>query len=297
MASISNVNRESAADSDSPAPRPAAPAAAASFRQNDGRARGHVYIRGMREKRSDLVNSVDNLLVVNATSKSKVHKWRQLSPFYLGPYDIPVIFPPPGPAAATAAAAVTSEQTTTTSDTKQLPPVPEPESDDKSSTFILKCNFMENAWQFSKCYKTHCDAEHNPGPKWLEWVKKGFASDKPHRFPAGRGAKPEYSYFNGKKYLYIESRHSVYAPLYAEAVQKTAAFAELKSRVNAGQSIVLLDYDGYNHEKYGIALEDTMYFERRIWGHAFVLAMLLMDCDLPWEKPFDPSKIMHRHDN
>lgn len=44
------------------------------------------------------------------------------------------------------------------------------------------------------------------------------------RFPRGRGAKPLYSYWNGKKMSYIEARHQIYAPLYSNAVEKTIAY-------------------------------------------------------------------------
>lgn len=57
---------------------------------------------------------------------------------------------------------------------------------------------VENAWQFSKVYKDDVDPVTGaPDYPWYEWAKAGWADKKAHRYPAGKGAKPEYSYWDG----------------------------------------------------------------------------------------------------
>ena len=71
---------------------------------------------------------------------------------------------------------------------------------------------MENAWQYLKVYP---DQQSNKDD-WLNWAKKGWASDKAHRYPFGRARKPIYSLWHGKHLKYIEARFEIYAPIYAK---------------------------------------------------------------------------------
>lgn len=105
---------------------------------------------------------------------------------------------------------------------------------------------VENAWQYSKVpplegqcwscdgltltrrthvsvvqvYKQHTDpVTGEPTAEYWAWAKEGWANPKPVRFPMGRGAKPEYSYWEGKKYGYVAARKKIYCPLYASLVR------------------------------------------------------------------------------
>ena len=51
----------------------------------------------------------------------------------------------------------------------------------------------------------------------------------------GRGAKPEYSLWDGDHLLYIEARLRIYAPLYAQAVEQTQAWVQLQRAYQKAQ--------------------------------------------------------------
>lgn len=135
---------------------------------------------------------------------------------------------------------------------------------------------MENAWQFSKVYAMHTKAGE-PTQKYWDWAREGWANPKPVRYPIRRGAKPEYSLWQGEKLGYIEARKKIYAPLYAEAVQMTEGWKKLKEIYEKEDAITLRDYDGYHYTSLGMSLTEVLNNPRKKMGHAFVLAMLLME--------------------
>jgi hypothetical protein len=134
---------------------------------------------------------------------------------------------------------------------------------------------MENAWQYAKVYAEHVDAEQNPTEDYFTWAQWGWNKKKADRYPMGKGKKPLFSYWDGEKYSYIEARKKIYAPLYAKAVEKTAAFATLRELYDSGEEIWLWDFDGYNHRTYNLSYEEVLNNEKKKMGHAFVLAMML----------------------
>lgn len=137
---------------------------------------------------------------------------------------------------------------------------------------------LENAWQFSKVYKQHIGPDGNPNDNYFKWAEKGWADTFAHRYPMGRGAIPEYSWWGGgfgHKLDYIQARHTIYLPLYAQAVKKTDAFQKLKELYDAGEDLYLRDFDGYNHRKLGMTYDDVIDDPTRKMGHAFVLGWLL----------------------
>lgn len=92
---------------------------------------------------------------------------------------------------------------------------------------------------------------------------------------------------------YIQARFEIYAPLYAECVEKYAKteYDLLKSYVDEGKDVALFDIDGYNYIYNKVSSKDVIYNSRRKMGHAFVLAMMLSDCRV-WENhTFDATKI------
>ena len=135
---------------------------------------------------------------------------------------------------------------------------------------------MENAWQFSKVYP---EAGHwrngRPSFVWFMWAKRGWADQRAHRYPMGKGAIPAGSWWDGELLEYIEARKAIYAPLYAELVQRTPTFKRLVKEMKTRERIVLLDYDAYDHRAGGMTLTDVLNNPRQKMGHAFVLAMLL----------------------
>ena len=134
----------------------------------------------------------------------------------------------------------------------------------------------ENSWQFSKVYPIHAK-NGEPKPEYWDWAKKGWANPNAVRFPMGKGKRPLYSLWDGEKLGYIDARKKIYGPLYAEAVQKTAGWDKLKKMYEEGKSIVLRDYDGYDHAQHGLSLVQVLNNPKKIMGHAFILKMLLIN--------------------
>lgn len=136
---------------------------------------------------------------------------------------------------------------------------------------------MENAWQFSKVYAEHITKSDAISEKYWHWALHGWADKRAHRYPAGKGRKPEFSLWAGRRLDYVPARKAIYAPLYAEAVQKTEAWKRLVSLYETESELTLLDYDAHDHRKIGRSLTDVLNSPDRKMGHAFVLAMLLIN--------------------
>src|SRR5581483_8011910 len=134
---------------------------------------------------------------------------------------------------------------------------------------------FENAWQFAKAYRCHIDPSGEPSPEYWKWAARGWADRVAHRYPMGKGSKPEYSYWCGEKLGYIDARLRIYFPLYRDAVAKTQAFSRLLSIYKNERVIALFDFDGYSHESMGMTLADVLLNDRRPMGHAFVLKAML----------------------
>lgn len=97
-----------------------------------------------------------------------------------------------------------------------------------------------------------------------------------HRYPMGKGAKPLCSLWEGRRLGYIEARKKIYAPLYARAVVKTRAYAELRELLRTtSQDIYLRDWDGYDHLVKNLTISEVANNPRKKMGHAFVLWALI----------------------
>ena len=60
----------------------------------------------------------------------------------------------------------------------------------------------------------------------------------------GRGAKPEYSYWDGKKYAYVPARKKIYCQIYSKAVEKTLSYKKLLNICETNKKVYLVDFDG-----------------------------------------------------
>ncbi len=134
---------------------------------------------------------------------------------------------------------------------------------------------FENLWQYSKVYAKHVAKDGFPDTDWFMWRAKGWADMKAHRYPMGRGAKPEYAWWNQKKLGYIDARKQIYTKVYAAHVIQTGSYKLLRTLYSIRGDVVLRDYDAYDHIKLGMSLVDVINNPDRIMGHGFVLAMLL----------------------
>lgn len=135
---------------------------------------------------------------------------------------------------------------------------------------------MENCWQYAKVYAVHADAAGNPTDAYWDWAMAGWNNPRAVRYPMGRGARPLYSLWDDAHLGYIEARKQIYAPLYIKAVKQTAGFAHLTELAKT-TDLWLRDFDGYDHVAKGMSLTDVVNCSTRKMGHAFVLAMLLVD--------------------
>ncbi len=134
---------------------------------------------------------------------------------------------------------------------------------------------MENAWQFSKVYSEFVGPDGNPTPEYFAWAQQGWADSYAHRYPMGKGRKPEYSWWDSEKLDYLSARKRIYFPLYARAVAVTDVFRELLGLYRRTGSATLWDFDGYDYAAQGKSLRDVINDPTRPMGHAFVLAHLL----------------------
>ena len=145
---------------------------------------------------------------------------------------------------------------------------------------------MENAWQYSKVYDHHIDTNGDPTMEYFEWAYKGWNSVYAHRYPMGKGKKPQYSFWNNHKLTYVEARKRIYVPLYANAVIKTDAYKRLQDIVASGKHLYLLDFDAYKHRDKNMTMTDVLNCPDKKMGHAFVLYMMLtndiamLECNL-----------------
>lgn len=135
---------------------------------------------------------------------------------------------------------------------------------------------MENAWQYSKVYAKHIDASGDPSEKYWEWAKAGWSKRLADRYPMGRGAIPEYSFWDGQKLQYVEARKKIYIPLYSDAVRATVAFETLKKTYEESDILVLQDFDAHNIDVLTFDLESLINNKNFKVGHAYVLSLMLV---------------------
>jgi hypothetical protein len=150
------------------------------------------------------------------------------------------------------------------------------------SPFVLpappaKC--FENLWQYSKVYNSQIDSKGEPVPSWYGWRERGFTSVQAHRYPMGKGMIPEYSYWDGQHLGYIQARKQIYIPEYSKNVSKTESYHKLdylyQECLGLNRHLILLDYDAYDHQGFGMTLKDVVHNPNRKMGHAFVLLIML----------------------
>lgn len=134
---------------------------------------------------------------------------------------------------------------------------------------------MENAWQYSKVYREHVGPDGMPTNDWFVWAQMGWNQDFAKRYPMGKGTRPAYSYWDGKRYSYVDARIKIYFPLYRNAVKETQAWRMLKA-VHERTNLNLWDYDGYNEELESMTLADALQDGSRPMGHAFILKAMLL---------------------
>lgn len=149
---------------------------------------------------------------------------------------------------------------------------------------------VENAWQFAKVYRHHVGSRGFPTKEYFDWARDGWRHYKAVRYPMGKGAAPEYSWWEGERMGYVEARRRIYVPLYTRAVMKTSAFATLVDLYRERGELVLWDFDGYDHHELGMTLKEVLACPDRKMGHAFVLAMILEEMEARRLKETAPGR-------
>jgi len=134
---------------------------------------------------------------------------------------------------------------------------------------------MENCWQFSKVYAGHEGFDDKPNEAWWTWAKEGWADSYAHRYPAGKGAIPLYSWWDGEKLTYVEARRKIYIPMYSRAVRKTAAWKTLQELYEEMGELALWCFDGYNHRAFNRSWDEVIDDPNKKMGHSLVLAMMI----------------------
>ena len=139
---------------------------------------------------------------------------------------------------------------------------------------------VENLWQYSKVYACHVDDNGEPNQEWYKWAKYGWNIKGGVRYPMGRNAIPLYSYWNKKKYDYLEAKEKLYVKMYYRSVKVTDAYKRLeelyKECLKQGIPLVMRDFDSYNHINLKMTPYDVLKNEKKKFGHGFVLLFMLL---------------------
>ena len=200
-----------------------------------------------------------------------------------------------------------------------------------------KGEIMENHWQKCKVYatipaskqtysrydktviwdhpaETHAIFKREPEATWqvlpayFAWREKLEKAPKAVRYPVGFNhrhrclfslAERSDGVIDPTPLDYIAGRKVIYAPLYERLARKCPLFAKLQVRLNAGESLCVIEVDGphqealdYYVEKYGVSrdfiengtmlatpqnLSIMLNDEKFSYGHGYVLAGALLD--------------------
>jgi len=140
---------------------------------------------------------------------------------------------------------------------------------------------VENMWQFCKVYACHADSNGEPTDEYFIWAKRGWKSKVGIRYPMNKGAIPLYSYWNGKKYDYLDAKEKLYVKMYFRGVKDTEAYKKLeelyKECLKTKTTLVLRDFDAYNHVNLKLSPYEVLKHPTKKFGHGFVLMFMLME--------------------
>lgn len=134
---------------------------------------------------------------------------------------------------------------------------------------------FENYWQHLKVYRFmgHVLEDGSPSVEWYDWVAKGAELARASRYPAGRGARPEYSFWRNRRLSYVTARKLVYVPGYMRLAATTDEYTRLANEYRRGASLVLRDFDCYPRQS--LTWQQIWDDPYRKAGHGFALAMML----------------------
>jgi hypothetical protein len=184
-------------------------------------------------------------------------KWKNLSPMILGPFWF----------------REKKHHSSLSPDPGFLP------DEDSAYQKIFITNF-ENLWQFSKIYNIDLDRNNVIQSSFFERRGK-MTAEKPYRrvIPKSKGY-PIASYFNGKILSYLEARIYYYCSIYASLAILRPEYQELVSKIQNGEKIHIIGYDGRYVDLVDIKTEILR--TDIPFGHELVLTCLLNGIE-PWK--------------
>lgn len=145
---------------------------------------------------------------------------------------------------------------------------------------------LENAWQYSKVYKHlgHLNSKGRLTHAFWEWMHTGENHTKADRYPAGKGAVPEFSIFNiNTRLSYVTARALMYIPWYASLIEEQKDFQDLVDMYESGKRILIRDYDCYRIDCVDDWFDAVRKNPHKKMGHGFVLAeSILRNRDRGW---------------
>ena len=126
----------------------------------------------------------------------------------------------------------------------------------------VKAEIFEIFWQCGKVYPCH-DQGGKPNAAYFEWRNKFYAESTCTKGLMRHACKSlgyehtdtlYFAYFDKEKqeYIplkYVEARKRVYFPEYAKLIYNTESFQYLKSLVDSGKKIALVDFDACNYNE------------------------------------------------
>ena len=142
---------------------------------------------------------------------------------------------------------------------------------------------VENAWQYSKIYEKHWDAEENkPRPEYWTWRNEGFNNWRGERYPFGKdnqkyvvgtwiGKENE----PGKLIDYIKAKETLYIPTYQQALRNSRFYGTfikfIADAYHTDTNLVFRDFDVFNHYEKNMTLEQILHSPDHKYGHGFIL--------------------------
>ncbi len=124
----------------------------------------------------------------------------------------------------------------------------------------VKCNIFEILWQCGKVYPCH-DDNGKPNEAFFKWRNEFYAKEKCSKDLMRHACKDlgyehkdcrYFAYYNNdtkewEALDYITAGKKVYIPEYAKLVYNTDAIKWLKSLVDGGKKVALVDFDAFNY--------------------------------------------------
>ena len=140
----------------------------------------------------------------------------------------------------------------------------------------VRAEIFEIFWQCSKVYPCH-DDNGKPNDAYFEWRNYFYSQTECTKDLMRHSCKSlgyehsdtrYFAYFDKEKgeyvpLYYVEARKKVYFPEYAKLIYNTESFQYLKSLVDSGKKIALVDFDACNYNELCAMQKEYMAYVNR----------------------------------